>query len=359
MSKFCENCGTKLDDNMDFCPECGTKVNTNKDFESETELKTDETLNKTENCQKEVDETPANMTATSSAPLKKKKKTGLIILIICLCLIGIGGGSYFIIYPKVVNHMEQKKNEEKAEKVINLINSTTKDQISLDSEKNLDTAKKEYDSLSGKQKKLVKNYKKLTKAYKSLTELKNAQQIIDALDAVDKNSLSADDTSVQDIRNNYDKLTDAEKKLVTNSDKLTEYEKIIQDKQNEKQAQENAKAQSEQKTQTQTQSSPAPEDELLSLVGKDEPWYDFGVDDENQYEKHMRNVISPYVNKLMDNYSFWPGTTMISISEQDRNQRTYFVLIHDDLNTGSYAGFIVNLNNDSVTFSQNDSNISM
>lgn len=359
MSKFCENCGTKLDDNMDFCPECGTKVNTNKDFESETELKTDETLNKTENCQKEVAETPANMTATSSAPLKKKKKTGLIILIICLCLIGIGGGSYFIIYPKVVNHMEQKKNEEKAEKVINLINSATKDQISLDSEKNLDTAKKEYDSLSGKQKKLVKNYKKLTKAYKSLTELKNAQQIIDALDAVDKNSLSADDTSVQDIRNNYDKLTDAEKKLVTNSDKLTEYEKIIQDKQNEKQAQENAKAQSEQKTQTQTQSSPAPEDELLSLVGKDEHWYNFGVDDENQYEKHMRNVISPYVNKLMDNYSFWPGTTMISISEQDRNQRTYFVLIHDDLNTGSYAGFIVNLNNDSVTFSQNDSNISM
>lgn len=255
--------------------------------------------------------------------------------------------------------MEQKKNEEKAEKVINLINSATKDQISLDSEKNLDTAKKEYDSLSGKQKKLVKNYKKLTKAYKSLTELKNAQQIIDALDAVDKNSLSADDTSVQDIRNNYDKLTDAEKKLVTNSNKLTEYEKIIQDKQNEKQAQENAKAQSEQKAQTQTQNSPASEDELLSLGGRDGFWNEFGDDDGNQYEKHMRNVIAPYVKKLMVNYSFWPATTMITISEQDRNQRTYFVLIHDDLNTGYYAGFIVNLNNDSVTFSQNDSNISM
>lgn len=77
----------------------------------------------------------------------------------------------------------------------------------------MDTAKKEYDSLSGKQKKLVKNYNKLTKAYKSLTELKNAQQIIDALNAVDKNSLSADDTSVQDIQSNYDKLTDAEKNL--------------------------------------------------------------------------------------------------------------------------------------------------
>ena len=73
----------------------------------------------------------------------------------------------------------------------------------------------------------------------------------------------------------------------------------------------------------------------------------------------MRNVIAPYVKKLMVNYSFWPATTMITISEQDRNQRTYFVLIHDDLNTGYYAGFIVNLNNDSVTFSQNDSNISM
>ena len=82
MSKFCENCGTKLDDNMDFCPECGTKVNTNTDFEPETELKTNETLNKTENCKKEVDETPTNITDTSSAPLKKKKKTGLIILII-------------------------------------------------------------------------------------------------------------------------------------------------------------------------------------------------------------------------------------------------------------------------------------
>lgn len=358
MSRFCENCGTELEDNAGFCPECGMKVNGDSGTEEKSEIKNEDSSEKVAI----PEEKAIRSQQTSTTPVsdtKKGKNKGFIILIVCLCLVGLGAGGYFVVYPRVLQYREQQKNEEKAEKVINLINSVTKEEMTVDSEKNLDTAKKEYDSLSGKQKKLVKNYNKLTKAYKSLTELKNAQQIIDALNAVDKNSLSADDTSVQDIQSNYDKLTDAEKKLVTNSDKLTEYEKIIQDKQNEKQAQENAKAQSEQKAQTQIQNSPAPEDELLSLVGIDENWNDFGNIDSNQYEKHLEGVIRPYVIKLMDNYSFWPATTMITISEQDRNQRTYFVLIHDDWNTGYYAAFIVNLNTNSVTFSPSDSNISM
>ena len=50
---------------------------------------------------------------------------------------------------------------------------------------------------------------------------------------------------------------------------------------------------------------------------------------------------------------------MIDIKEADRTKREYFVIIHDDLNTGNYAGFYVNLNTDKVTFSQVDSNVVM
>lgn len=96
-------------------------------------------------------------------------------------------------------------------------------------------------------------------------------------------------------------------------------------------------------------------DELLCLVGQDVHWYELGR--MNEYEEHMEAVLKPWVLKLMEEHSFYSGTTMIKISEYDRNKRIYFVMIYDDLNSGNYAGFYVNLSNDEVTFSQGDSNV--
>lgn len=96
-------------------------------------------------------------------------------------------------------------------------------------------------------------------------------------------------------------------------------------------------------------------DELLCLVGVEKSWSAFGS--MNEYEEHMEAVLKPWVLTLMQEHSFYSGTTMIKISEYDRNDRIYFVMIYDDLNSGNYAGFYVNLSNDEVTFSQGDSNV--
>ena len=63
-----------------------------------------------------------------------------------------------------------------------------------------------------------------------------AQSVIDAIESVDSASLTDSDTSVQAIRDQYDSLTDDQKKLVTNADKLTEYEGIVQEKRKKKQS---------------------------------------------------------------------------------------------------------------------------
>ncbi len=96
-------------------------------------------------------------------------------------------------------------------------------------------------------------------------------------------------------------------------------------------------------------------DELLCLVGVEKHWSGFGS--ENGYEEHMETVLKPWVMKLTEEHNFYPGTTMIRISEYDRKERIYFVMIYDDLNSGNYAGFYANLNTDEVTFSQGDSNV--
>ncbi len=101
--------------------------------------------------------------------------------------------------------------------------------------------------------------------------------------------------------------------------------------------------------------TPASNAELSSLVGKDVVWSNFGYN--NEYEEHMQSLMKPWVWRLTDEHSFYPGTTKIRISEIDRNRRLYFVLIYDDMNTGHYAGFNVNLNTDAVIFSPYDSDV--
>lgn len=218
MKRFCEKCGTLLEEGAVFCTECGNK------------------------CEEGADNN-----------LPPKKKVSIVALTLILAgVIVLGAVSYFVIYPQSVRYIQKQNNQEAADKVINLIESVTADKITLDSEKDLDSAKTEYNSLTDDQKALVDNYDKLEKAYSTLDSLKieqenqeKAQSVIDAIEAVNPESLTESDTSVQSIREQYDSLTDEQKKLVTNVDKLTEYENIVQQKKEQK-AEEEARAQSEQ-----------------------------------------------------------------------------------------------------------------
>lgn len=255
MSKYCEQCGAELSDEEKFCPQCGTDV-IDEEERYQIQKDTDEAI------EAEQSPVPAEESTTAagqapeqeqSVPSPKSRKKLYIILSVCICVIAAGTAvGTLVIYPMVTQYMEQKENEEKAQRVVNLINSALENEITLDSEDDLNDIQKEYNALSADQKKLVKNYDKLEEAAASLEKLKKeeedkekAQEIIDRLDNVNKDTLAYDDTSIQEIRSAYDKLTDDQKKLVTNADLLSEYEAVVQEKKDQK-AREDQQAQEEQ-----------------------------------------------------------------------------------------------------------------
>lgn len=272
MSKYCEKCGCQLDDDELFCTTCGAKYEENESIPNAEEVKN-----------KKLEK-----------PNKNKKKA-VVVSVVAICIIAIGALGYFVIHPQVTQHIQEQENQEKADRVINLINSVTSGEITLNSEKDLDSAKTEYNSLNDDQKALVDNYGKLEEAYTTLDGLKveqenqeKAQSVIEAIEAVDSESLTDSDTSIQDIRDQYDSLTEDQKKLVTNADKLTEYEGIVQEKKEEK---------AEQEAQAQAESNSREEinDMFVNLVEYEGVWGDFGshVD---KYQGMVESVIKSHIS---------------------------------------------------------------
>ena len=211
--KYCEECGAKLQDNESFCSECGAKCSENLIADDKGEVE------------------------SNNGGKKRKKTLAVVIAVALVAIIGVLG--YFVIYPKVMDYLQDKEDQKAAQKVINLIDSLDEKKITADSEKDLDHIKTEYDALSKDQKKLVSNYDDLKGAYRRLEEVqdqKAADSIVTAIDEIDKDSLTAGDISVQAVRDKYNELSEAQKKLVTNINTLEEYEQLVQTKKAEEEA---------------------------------------------------------------------------------------------------------------------------
>lgn len=259
--KFCEKCGEPLSDEAVFCENCGAKIeNSGVDIQFRKE--------------------------------PKKSRKWIIIVGILFFIIVIG---VFVIYPQVNKYIQKKENQKVANEVVNLIKNIETDAITIDSEKELEAAKKKYNSLSDEQKKLVDNYDKLEGAYTELDKLKEkqanqekAKSVIDAIKAVNPDSLTDTDTSIQEIRTEYERLTEEQKKLVTNLDKLEEYESIVQQKKEVKLAEEEEAKTRESKQQ-----------KLLNLFANlgeyKGMWGDFGAH-VNEYQGMVESVINSSIS---------------------------------------------------------------
>ena len=118
--KYCEECGAKLQDNESFCSECGAKCSENLIVDDKGEVES----NKGE--------------VESNNGGKKRKKTLAVVIAVALVAIIIGVLGYFVIYPKVMDYLQDKEDQKAAQKVIHLIDSLDEKKFSADSEKDLD-----------------------------------------------------------------------------------------------------------------------------------------------------------------------------------------------------------------------------
>ena len=177
MSKYCEQCGAELSDEEKFCPQCGTDV-IDEEERYQIQKDTDEAIEAEQSpVPAEESTTAAGQAPEQPVPSPKSGKKLYIILSVCICVIAAGTAvGTLVIYPMVTQYMEQKENEEKAQRVVNLINSALENEITLDSEDDLNDIQKEYNALSADQKKLVKNYDKLEEAAASLEKLKKEKE---------------------------------------------------------------------------------------------------------------------------------------------------------------------------------------
>ena len=126
-------------------------------------------------------------------------------------------------YTKEKGGSGEDDDEKAADKVENLINAIG--MVTLESKEKIEAARKAYDALTYAQKQKVENYKKLTDAEAKFTELKEtedeqkADAVEDLIDKLDSHSATFEE-DVQTAKTAYDKLTDDQKKLVDNYQKL-------------------------------------------------------------------------------------------------------------------------------------------
>lgn len=140
--------------------------------------------------------------------------------------------------PKKV---EETVNQDAISTVINIISKLPK-QIKLEDKELILEARRNYDKLTDKEKELVVNYEELLQAeakLKNLEEANNSEEskinkeavnnVINLIGKLSKEIKLEDKNLILEARKNYDKLTNEEKRLVTNYDKLVKAEAKLKD----------------------------------------------------------------------------------------------------------------------------------
>lgn len=112
--------------------------------------------------------------------------------------------------------------------VINLINSLPAS-VTLSNEDLVKSIRQAYDKLAYDQQSQVTNYTTLQSAEQRIVDYKKANDVIAMINAI--NSI-ADESLVTGARNAYNALTNAQKELVTNLDKLVDFENQIANENN-------------------------------------------------------------------------------------------------------------------------------
>ena len=138
-----------------------------------------------------------------------------------------------------IRSLEERENAdsqdiEAANAVINRINTITSD-ISLSDKDNIQNIRDEYEKLSDNQKILVSNYNKLTDAENTIKRLEDyekasqndkneADKVIKLINEIPENITEETKASIQNVREEYDKLSEKQKSIITNYKKLTDAE---------------------------------------------------------------------------------------------------------------------------------------
>lgn len=144
--------------------------------------------------------------------------------------------------------LEAQENADKTDKaaadtVINLIN-TIPEEVTLEDKALVESVRKAYDALTNTQKALVANYSDLTdaeakihalEAYEEASEndKEAANKVIALIDAIPANVTLSNRDTVTAAREAYDALTDSQKAIVTNYEKLIEAEVKIAEIEND------------------------------------------------------------------------------------------------------------------------------
>ena len=139
------------------------------------------------------------------------------------------------ILEEAIDNLEAAKekaadDQAAADEVSEMIDELSGKKIDADDEFELVHIKNLYDDLTKEQQELVTNYGILDNALKNLRLSKDqeaADKVINAINDVDPDYLGTSYTQLDRISSQYEELTDNQKLLVTNYDKLSEYRNIV------------------------------------------------------------------------------------------------------------------------------------
>lgn len=138
---------------------------------------------------------------------------------------------------KIVELENEVKEQAKINAVISAIDSIP-EELTLKDKSTVEAARKAYDALTSAQKSKVVNYSDLTNAEDTIAALEAqenankadkeaADKVIKLIDDIPETVTLKDKSTVETVRKAYDKLTDKQKKLVTNYSDLTDAEATI------------------------------------------------------------------------------------------------------------------------------------